>query len=168
MKPSVVAATICVAFTLLANVGAAQGRADFSGVWTEDESARKTNQPPPAAGAPKSLTAPTRPVTIKQTPDAITIEHKWMSVVRFIYKLNGGESINHNGANTQTTRSRWEGNELITEGTSYSETSQGASTWKFKEVRYLTPKGAMAVETSNEDEDGKVMTTTQLYLRKRE
>jgi hypothetical protein len=88
-------------------------------------------------------------------------------VVRYTYRLDGKESVNHNGADTQTTRTRWEGSRLISEGTSYSVTSAGESSWQFKETRWLNPKGQLVFETIHKDDaTGKVLTVTRVWTKK--
>jgi hypothetical protein len=97
------------------------------------------------------------------------MERKLMSsTIRFVYALDGTESVNRNGANTHTTRSRWEGERLVTEGTSFSKTSHGEVTRQFAEVRWLEPNGAMVVETTNKDEAGQTSTVTSVFWRKRQ
>jgi hypothetical protein len=160
---------IVVASVILLNVMAApvQKHPDFSGTWTEDAARRITNAPPPPEGA--SMPAlPPADIVIRHGAADVTIERKFMSqVIRYVYRLDGGESVNHNGANTLTTRSRWDGRTLVTEGTSYSVTSAGESSWQFKEVRSLDAKGEMVVETSNKDDaTGKTLSLTQVWKRK--
>src|SRR4051812_17794453 len=128
-------------------------RPDFSGTWVEDPSLRKTTFPTAGAPGAKAIPAPASDTVVTQTPTALTTERSVMSqVIRFVYRLDGGESVNHNGANTQTTKSAWEGNTLVTRGTSFSVTSQGESTWDYSEKRLLDPKGLMVVETVWKDE----------------
>lgn len=111
------------------------------------------------ANAPKSRALPPADLVVTQTGAPLTTERKFMqSAVRHVYMLDGGESVNKNGANTMTTRSRWDGQKLITQGTSFSVTSAGASLW--------IVSGAMVTETTLKDEDGKVHGVT-LVCRKR-
>jgi hypothetical protein len=148
---------------------ALQKNPDFTGTWVEDEKQRKIT--PPLQEAPKNMaviTGPPPQKIITQTAQMIRIDNPWQhGVVTYIYKLDGSESVNLNGANTQTTRSRWEGGKLITEGTSFSETSAGESTWKFKEVRWMNASGAMVSETSNIDEAGKLHHVVRVFTRKK-
>jgi len=81
--------------------------------------------------------------------------------------LDGSESVNHNGANTMTTKSAWEGQTLVTQGTSFSVTSAGESNWIVKERRSLDKTGAMIVEMTYKDDSGKVDTTTRVFRRKK-
>jgi hypothetical protein len=86
--------------------------------------------------------------------------------VRYVYQLDGKESVNHNGANTLTTKSAWDGQKLVTRGTSFSVTSAGESLWEFEEMRWLDKTGAMVTETTHKDEAGKVNVVTQVYRKK--
>jgi hypothetical protein len=139
---------------LLALAAPAVQTPDFSGTWVEDPSVRETTYKQPAGG-PKSMVAPPMDLVVIQTPATLTTERTFMSqVIRYVHHLDGKESVNYNGANTLTTKSRWEGKKLVSEGTSYSVTNQGESTWKWKEVRWLNAKGQMVVETTTIDEAG--------------
>jgi hypothetical protein len=162
---------VVTALTLLAlvnQVAAQPAHPDFSGTWVEDEAARKTTFPTTPGGGGKAMTAPPSDIVVKQTPATVIIERSFMSiVVRHVYKLDGSESVNHNGANTMTTKSTWEGQKLVTRGTSFSVTSQGESTWDYAEVRWLDKTGAMVAETTYKDEAGKVNVVKQVFRRKR-
>jgi len=162
---------VIAALTLLAVVTLVAGQSphpDFSGTWVEDEAARKTTFPTTASGGGKAMTAPPGDTVVKQTPATVTIERSVMSiVVRHVYSLDGTESVNRNGANTMTTKSAWEGQKLVTRGTSFSVTSQGESTWDYREARWLDKSGAMVTETTYKDEAGKVNVVTQVFRRKR-
>ena len=146
-----------------------QAKPDFSGVWMMDLSLLKTTYK--VDPKMKAMALPPTPVTVTQTADAIVIENAppfpgWKPV-RHVYNLTGKESVNHNGANTQTTRSRWQGSKLITEGTSFSETSQGESLWKIVETRWLDEKGRMIVETRTTDEAGTLNVVTTTFDKKK-
>ena len=144
----------------------AQPHPDFSGTWVEDESARKTALPVKNAGA-RAMTLPPTDTVVTQSAETLTTERKVMSqVVRYIYHLDGRDSVNHNGANTLTTKSAWEGKKLVTQGTSFSVTSAGESLWVIKESRWLDPSGAMVVETAYKDEAGKIDVTTRVFRKK--
>ena len=153
---------------LIAGTAAAQPRPNFSGVWVEDASLRQTTIPVPSG--PKSMALPERDTTITQTADSILIEmappRPGFNGLRHKYDLAGKESVNRNGANTQTTKSRWDGGKLITEGTSYSETSQGEFNWKYRETRWLDAKSRMVVETRTTDEAGKTNVVTRTFNKK--
>jgi hypothetical protein len=149
------------------SLASAQGHPNFSGTWVEDESARKTTWPVPDANAPKSRPLPPADLVVTQTDATLTTERKFMqSAVRYVYKLDGSESVNRNGANTTTTKSTWNGQTLVTQGTSFSVTSAGESLWIVTETRWLDKSGAMVTETTHKDEDGKVNVVTQVYRKK--
>jgi hypothetical protein len=144
-----------------------QAHPDFSGTWVEDEAQRKTTLAAPANGA-KSAALPPVDTVITQTPTSITIEQSFMGhLVRYAYKLDGSESVNHNGANTTTTKSVWEGATLVTTGTSFSVTSQGESNWVITERRSLDKKGTLTVDTTYKDDAGKTDHVTRVFQRKK-
>ena len=154
---------------LLIITAGAQAKPDFSGVWQMDLSLLKTTYK--VDPKMKQTALPPTPVTLTQTAETIAIENAppfpgWKPV-RHVYHLTGKESVNHNGANTQTTRSRWEGSKLITEGTSFTETSQGESLWKLVETRWLDEKGRMIVETRTTDEAGTPNVVTKTFDKKK-
>jgi hypothetical protein len=149
------------------SLASAQGHPNFSGTWVEDESARKTTWPVPDPTAPTSRPLPPADLVVTQTDATLTTERKFMqSAVRYVYKLDGSESVNRNGANTTTTKSTWNGRKLVTQGTSFSVTSAGESLWIVTETRWLDKSGAMVTETTHKDEDGKVNVVTQVYRKK--
>jgi hypothetical protein len=158
---------LLLSLAVIAPVG--QRTPDFSGVWVEDESVRQTTVKADAGA--KLMAAPQRPITVKQSTDALDIRHEppmpGLNARRYVYNLAGKESVNHNGANTQTTRSRWEGGLLVTEGTSYSETTAGESLWKFRETRALDARGRMIVEMRMTDEAGQTTVTRRTFDRKK-
>jgi hypothetical protein len=143
-----------------------QATPDFSGTWVEDASLRQTTFKPPTGG-PKSMVAPDMDLVVTQTPATLTSEMKFMTqVIRYVFKLDGKESVNLNGANTQTTKSHWDGKRLVTEGTSYSVTSQGESTWVYREVHSMNPKGQMVIEVTTTDEAGVKNVVTRVFNKK--
>jgi hypothetical protein len=159
------AITLCIGIASTS----AQAKPDFSGVWVEDEALRQTTHM--ADRGQKAGALPSRPIAIQQTAVTIRIEHEapfpgWKGR-RYVYDLAGKESVNHNGANTLTTKSRWDGNRLVVEGVSFSETSQGEFTWKYREVRWLDAKSRMIVETRTTDESGTTLVVTQTYDKKK-
>ena len=155
----------CIGTTLLT----AQAKPDFSGVWVEDQALRKTTIP--VSPNAKSMAMPERETTIKQTAETIVIEMAppaaGFNGLRHAYDLSGKPSVNRNGANTQTTKSRWDGTKLVTEGTSFSETSQGDFHWKYVEIRGIDTKGRMLVETRTTDESGKTNIVQRVFIRKK-
>ena len=144
-----------------------QAAPNFSGAWVEDASLRQTTVKPPAGSGPRSLVAPDSDLVVTQTSTTLTSERKFMTqVIRHVFRLDGNESVNLNGANTQTTKSHWDGRRLVTEGTSYSVTSQGESTWIYREVRSLDAKGRMVIEVTTTDEAGVKNVVTRVFNKK--
>ena len=148
--------------------GAAQAPADFSGTWIHNEALLQTTHKVDPAAKAMGLKSP--PITITQSPETLVVQHDppmpgWKAQ-RYVYNLSGKKSVNYNGANILTTTTRWEGKRLVNEGTSYSETSHGESTWKFRETIWLDAKGRLLVETRMTDEAGKTDVVTQTYDRR--
>ena len=145
-----------------------QGTPNFSGVWIEDAALRETTVKVDAGT--KSLALPSSPITITQSAEIVDIQHEapmpGLNRRRYVYNIGGKDSVNHNGANTQTTRSRWEKGSLVTEGTSHSETTAGESLWKLRETRSLDAHGRMIVETRMTDENGHTTVTRRTFNRK--
>lgn len=151
---------------VLTSTVAAQTAPNFAGTWTPDR--EKTQAAMTALGAPAAGGTGTRMVggagggtmspsgaaasplewTITQTATAITLMRPLPdgSAQKFTYKL-AGESVNVNARTTLTTKSRWEGGKLVTEGTQVTTTDQGPIDGTFKETRWLDKDGSMHVET---------------------
>jgi hypothetical protein len=146
----------------------AQKRPDFSGTWAEDESQRKSPYSEPVSGGgAKVLAGPPPELSISQTPDTLTIQEVGTRGNRRVtYDLAGNEGINRWGAITETTKTRWEGETLVNEGTQYQITSHGETTWKVKTVRSLRPNGEMVLAETRVDEDGESRTLVRVYRRK--
>ena len=160
---------LLTAMVLVATVGAgAQAKVDFSGVWIHNEGLLKTTHKVDPAAKSMGLKPP--PITITHSTASLVIQHDppmpgWKAQ-RYVYDLAGKKSVNYNGANILTTVSRWDGTKLVNEGTSYSETSQGESTLKWRETMSLDGKGRLLVETRTTDEAGTTHVVTQTYDRK--
>ena len=151
-----------------ATAAGAQKRPEFSGRWVEDESQRVSPyvKPAPGPGA-KMLTGPPPELSITQAAAALTIEEIGSRGNRRIaYNLAGQEGVNKWGAITETTKTRWEGDKLVTEGTEYQITSHGETTWKVKTVRSVRPSGEMVVEETRIDEDNASRTLVRVYRKK--
>jgi hypothetical protein len=85
---------------------------------------------------------------------------------KYLYKLDGSESINTVGTTTTRTKSHWAGASLITEGTREISTSQGKITATMKETRSLDNNGAMVVEMTRQVEGQAASTTYQVFVKK--
>ena len=145
---------------------AAQKRPDFTGTWNEDPAQRRVpvEERAPSGGA--ALAGGMPAVNITQTSDQLTNEERFMSqVTQFVYHFDGRENKNRTGAQIHTTRSRWDGAQFVIEGTIFQVTSQGEDSWKLREVRWMTPKGEMAVERTQIDEDGKERTVRLVFSK---
>jgi hypothetical protein len=152
---------------VVARPAVAQKRPNFSGTWVEDESQRKSPYDKPAANSGvMAIAGPPPPLTITQTPERLTIERtRFEQTTKFVHDFDGRENKNHTGAQIHTTRTRWEGAKLVTEGSIYQVTSQGEESWKLKEVRWLTAKGELATEVTQVDEDGKAGTVLRVFKK---
>jgi hypothetical protein len=151
----------------------AQAKPDFTGTWLEDRE-RLTNLvtgqpigPPNASGG--ALPLPPGETVVTHTANVLEIERKvpkLESSLRYAYKLDGSKSVNHNGAQTRTTTTRWEANKLVTEGTIFEATSQGERHWVIREVMYLE-NGELMHELEWK-EKGEVTTATRRVYRRAE
>jgi hypothetical protein len=149
-------------------VAGAQKRPQFSGRWVEDASQRQSPYTAPATGpGARVIAAPPPELSITQTTEALTIEEIGSHGTRRItYSLAGEQGVNKWGAITETTRTRWNGDELVTEGTEYQITSHGETTWKVKTVRSLRATGEMVVAQTRIDEDDESRTLVRVYRKK--
>jgi hypothetical protein len=146
---------------------AAQKRPDFSGRWVEDESQRKSPYASASSSGTRPLSSRNVETVITHTPEQLIIERDFIKRVRHVHHLDGREDTNRNGAQVHTTRTRWEGDRLVTEGSTFQVTSHGETSWQVKEVRWLTPKGELALETTRTDEAGDARTVYQVFRRQR-
>lgn len=144
---------------------AAQARPDLSGSWDinnqKTAAARAAAAPAPAGGAAGGVRggissmsggagAAPMPFVIAQTAQAVTITRDLGdgTVQKWVYKLDGTESVNTNIRTTLTTRSTFSDGKLVTEGTQVTKTEQAEIRGAFKEVRWIEKDGAMRVETT--------------------
>lgn len=146
---------------------AAQKPPDFTGTWEEDVTQRKSPYSKPVSGGgPKAMGIAPEPVKLLQTGDRLIIEHTFRGqVTRVSHDLDGRENRNHTGAQIHTTRTRWEGTKLVTEGTTFQTTSAGEESWTLREVRWLTPRGEMAEEVTRVHEDGGSSTVLRVFRK---
>ena len=146
---------------------AAQKRPDFTGTWVEDAS-RRMIVPVEKTTSKGALEMEEPPQVITQTAERITIAVTFMgNTTRIVHDFDGRENKNRQGAQIHTTRTRWDGDKLVTEGTNFQTTSAGEESWKRREVRWMTAKGEMGLEVTQIDEDGKSRTVTQVFRRER-
>ena len=156
-------ALVCVCVAAVA----AQTRPDFSGKWVEDASQRKSPYSTTSSGGARAMSSAGVETVITHTADQLIIERDFIELTRHVHHLDGREDRNRNGAQVHTTRTTWQGDRLVTEGITHQVTSHGETSWKVKEVRWLTDKGELALETTRTDEDGVARTVLQVFQRKR-
>lgn len=163
----------------------AQARPNLAGTWETNAektaAARAAGAPTAAAGGGGAMRgagggslmaasgAAPMPYVITQTPQAVTIardlgdgaSQKW------VYKLDGSESVNVNARTTLTTRSAFAGDKLITEGKQVTKTEQAEVAGTFREVRWIDKDGAMHVETTRAMNGGAATTGYLVLDRKK-
>ncbi len=164
-----------LAMAALAAPAAAQGT-DFSGAWRLDADASELpdfggggrrfgggGRRLGGGGGGRGLgpAGGARTLVIVQTPAMLIVEQQSDRGSRAVtYRLDGEESINSGPRGEQTTRSRWDGAALVTEGTQSVSTPRGDFSLEFTEWRTLSADGrTMTVETSRSTPRGDVETT---------
>ncbi len=107
-----------------------------------------------------------RTLVIVQTPAMLIIEQQSDRGSRAVtYRLDGEESTSSGQRGEQTSRSRWDGAALVTEGAQSVSTPRGAFTLEFSERRTLSADGGtMTVETTRSTPRGDI-DTTLVYRR---
>ena len=182
------AAFALAALLLAALPLSAQTKPDFSGTWTLD-AARTAQLNGGRAGAAMgqagsissvgaapagsntmspsgAATAPSE-FKITQTAAALTIERTTPAgPQKFVHKLDGSESVNINGRTTMTTKTRWQGATLVTEGTNVFAGQDGAMTIDLKEIRSIESDGTLLIVTTRTVE-GNTSTSKQVLARKK-
>lgn len=164
-----------LAAAALAAPAAAQ-EADFSGTWRLDADASEL----PDFGGGRRFGGGGRPrggggqgpgggaatLVIVQTPAMLIVEQRTDRGSRAAtYRLDGGESSNPGPRGEQTSRSRWDGAALVTEGTQAVSTPRGDFSLEFTERRTLSADGGtMTVETTRSTPRGD-LDTTLVYRR---
>jgi hypothetical protein len=178
---SIIAAVVVLSSAVLT----AQSVPNLSGTWTIDRD--KTAAMAPAApaasgggarasggavvggiGAVAAGGAAPPEWVITQTPAALTIVRALPDGTqqKFVYKLDGSESVNVNGRTTQKTRTTVAGGRLTTVGSQSVTTDQGDVLSEIKEVRWLEKDGSMVVEMTRTVNES-VRTTTQVFAKKK-
>jgi len=105
---------------------------------------------------------------VTQSVQTLTIERRSSGGrQKFVYRLDGAESVNVNGASKRTTRSRWNGDTLVTEGTEALSSTRGALSNAFREARSIGNDGAMVVETTREFEGGGRTVSVLAFVKKK-
>jgi len=105
---------------------------------------------------------------LAQTADTLTIERRSSGGrQKYVYNLDGTESANVNGRSTRTTKSRWDGDTLITEGQEATTSARGAIVNTFREVRSIDNSGTMIVEATRQFEgSGQTVSLLSLVRKK--
>lgn len=162
-----------VAVVLMSSVISAQAKKpDFSGTWVLDLSkitnllTGKPIEVPAGKVQGGAAVATPGDTVVTQTPEAMTIVSKGRGTVTHVFKQDGSENVNRNGAETHTSRARWEKGRFIVEGTSYSVTSAGESTRDIKEVIYLNPEGALVIEVTSSVDGKPTFSSRRVYMKK--
>jgi len=162
----------------------AQGAPNLTGTWVFDREktvaliASRTDAPKPVTrpgavsadgGRVSSMTSPAnvpQEQTITQSPAALTIERTVADEhQKYVYKLDGTESVSVNGRSTLTTKSQWLADKFVTEGTQVTSTDRGTITNTFREIRTIEETGVMVVETTRKF-DGGESTSLQVLVKK--
>jgi hypothetical protein len=130
----------------------AQDHPDFSGTWKINMI--KSDAPPGRGGQQMDMSGLT--LTITQTAEALTIVQTGMGPERTTtYYLDGRESTNAAMRGEMKSTSRWDGAQLVTEGSATMQTPNGERTITSKEVRTLSKDGkTMTVTTTSESPMG--------------
>lgn len=168
-----------VPFALLAAAAlaapAAAQEADFSGTWRLDADASELpdfgggrrfgggGRPRGGGGRPGGAAAA---LVVVQTPAMLIVEQQSERGSRAAtYRLDGEESSGAGPRGERTSRSRWDGAALVTEGTQAVSTPRGDFSMEFTERRTLSADGrTMTVETTRSTPRGD-LDTTLVYRR---
>ncbi len=103
------------------------------------------------------------PLTIRQTATSLSIDRSFAGQTTTMTFSIGTEKddTNRTGAQVWTTKTRWDGNALVTSGRIEQNTSAGFDEWTFTETRTIDARGHMIVDTKRTAQDGKVTTSKQ-------
>ena len=155
---------------------AAHAAANFSGAWVTESSSSAGGAN--TAGAMVSARGGTTagswsrsegPIEerLVQTAETLTVERRaGGGRQKYVYKLDGTESVNVNARSTRTTKSHWDGEALVTEGRESTASTRTTIVNAFREVRTIDNTGAMLVEATRQFE-GSGQTVTALTLVKK-
>ena len=150
--PIVLLAASCVVGVL-----SAQAPPDFSGTWKLDPNLNTAVGGGTGAGTGGGnsmggglgLGPSPSELAITQTATTLTIEQRGGRVSKVVYKLDGSESRGTlpagEATRSATFKSAWKDGKLVT--TMVTEGPGGRGLITYEETRYLTPEGALVVET---------------------
>lgn len=134
-------------FVLGAMARAQQSPPDLSGhwVWNSERTQAVTGRTPPQ---PQGVVE----WTITQTPTSITMIRPWPigPAQKFVFGLDGRESVNDVPPLIFRTTQRWEGGKLIIDGSRGSASEPGRPRVGMRWVFWLTPGGDLVVESTTD------------------
>jgi hypothetical protein len=103
-----------------------------------------------------------------QTVDTLTVERRaGGGRQKYVYKLDGTESVNVNGRSTRTTKSHWDGETLVTQGRESTAGARTAIVNTFREARSMDNTGAMLVEATRQFEGSGQTVTAMMLVKKK-
>jgi hypothetical protein len=168
-----------------ASAAAAQGHPDFSGRWTSgpppavpsarDAAANSSPQSPPSADLGSGWG---RTITIAQDARTITIEWPIFSAydmqppLRFVYALDGSESVNAvmmgRGTQRQRSRTRWAGDSLVITTTHpFTDPATGrAVPTEIRQTLVLESPTSLVVQTARPGASGAAPATSRTVYTK--
>lgn len=150
---------VCAA---LATAVGAQGRPDFSGVWTP---AAIKAEPKPSSGGVVAL--PPSDLTIEQTAESMAMSRTAFDrVTTERHSFDGAENTNRSGAVTRVTRGRWDGPRFVIEGRASQVTSLGYDAWTLKQVYSIDRRGRLLIESEQVTSGGERRQQTMEYTKK--
>lgn len=154
---------LCTLAILFATPAASAQTPDFSGTWKIN--LIKSDAAPAGRGG-QQMDMSGLTLVITQTAEAFTIVQSGMGPERTMtYYLDGRESVNAAMRGEMKSTSRWDGGDLVTDGSATMETPNGARTITTHEVRSLSKDGkTMTVTTTTDSPMGK-RTSTRVFDR---
>lgn len=169
MKRNILWAAGAFAIMMAIAVAQTQGKPDFSGTWVVDSverPERPSGGPARGGGGRMAIMEKGQRVRIKQTAERLTVTSSGESGEQMnAYTLDGSESTNASRRGDVTTRTKWEGAALVTEGTRSINSPMGEMTVKTREVRSLSNDGhRMTVRTTLDTPRGQ-RTTTVTFVK---
>ena len=122
---------------------------DLSGTWKIN--LIKSDAPPQGRGG-QQMDMSNLMLTITQTAEMITMVQTGMGPERTItYYLDGRESTNAAMRGEMKSTSKWDGEQLVTEGTATGQSPNGPVTMTIKETRSLSEDGKTLTVSTTTD-----------------
>jgi len=139
---------LALALIVPATGATAQAHPDFSGTWKINLS--KSDAPPGRGGQQMDMS--NLMVTITQTAETITMVQTGMGPERTTtYYLDGRESTNAAMRGEMKSTSKWDGEQLVTDGTATGQSPNGPVTMTIKEIRSLSEDGKTLTVSTTTD-----------------